>query len=183
MHDFLVDADEVARHTSRPAREWVLVREREGEVDIGVYVDPDDLARIDALRPADAVSEALPAYCNVLEGVSHFLLLFRRASRDEPVSLLELEAQAEVDKYVTASLHVGAREPAGGLRRRLFADARLAPGLSDEERERYTEAGRMADRYCGHLERLGTIDARLAELRRFYRLCGPARLERLRRAA
>ena len=185
VRDFLVDADAVARHTERTAREWVLVRERDGEVEIGVYVDPDDLARIEAMHPADAVADALPAYCTVLEGISHFILLFRRASRDEPVSLLELETQAEVDKYVTASLHAGPRSPAHAseLKRRLFGDARLGEGLTAEERERYTAAGRLAERYCGHLDRLGSVDARLAELRRFYRMSGPARMERLRRAA
>lgn len=185
VRDFLVDAEEVARHTARAAREWVLVREREGEVDIGVYVAAEDLARIEAMHPAEAVTVALPEYCAVLEGISHFILLFRRASRDETVSLLELETQAEVDKYVTASLHVAPRSPADAtqLKRRLFGEARLADGLTEAERERYTAAGRLAERYCVHLDRLGSVDARLAELRRFYRMSGPARMERLRRAA
>ncbi len=35
-----------------------------------------------------------------LEGVSHFVYLAWNAGHDKPVSLLELEMQAEVDKYV-----------------------------------------------------------------------------------
>ena len=37
-----------------------------------------------------------------LEGVSHFLYLSWNAGHDKPVSLLELEMQAEVDKYVVS---------------------------------------------------------------------------------
>src|SRR6202030_239021 len=38
-------------------------------------------------------------YCTALEGVSHFVYSTWRLGRDLPVSLLELETQAEVDKY------------------------------------------------------------------------------------
>jgi len=116
----------------------------------------------------------------VTEGVSHFLLLCRRAGADEEVSLLELEAQAEVDKYVTARLHIG---PDPELRRKLLRHAHIAADAGEEEAERYREAGRLADRYCSRLERARDIGALLAELRAFYRLSGHARLDRLRRAA
>lgn len=184
VRDFLVGEEqvrEVLGEGARPAREWVLVREAEDAVDIAVYVHAEDLAAVEAApTPADAVRDALPAYCNVIEGVSHFLLLFRRATREEQVSLLELETQAEVDKFVTARLHVG---PDPSLRRRLFHDARLAEGLGEEERERYHEAGRLADGYCRRLERHRDVSGLLTELRAFYRTSGHARLRMLRRAA
>ena len=41
-------------------------------------------------------------YWTALEGVSHFLYLAWNAGHDKPVSLLELEMQAEVDKYVAS---------------------------------------------------------------------------------
>lgn len=183
IRDFLLDGDAVRAvlgDGARPAREWVLVRQADEDVDIGVYVHEDDLRAVDARTPAEAVRDALPAWCAVTEGVSHFLLLVRRAAREETVSLLELETQAEVDKYVTARLHVG---PDPSLRRRLFRDAALAEGLAPEEEERYREAGRLADRYCERLERHRDVSALLAELRAFYRRPGHARMEMLRRAA
>ena len=198
VREFLVPPELLPRYAPghREAREWVLVRERRDGVDIGVYLDPRDVERVESLGPQAASEEALPALCNVTEGVSHFLLLFRRAARDEPVSLLELEAQAEVDKYVTVTLHRrhrrSAREAEGPraerghseqLRRRLFREARLADGLHPEERERYTEAARLADRYCARLEACPDTSSMLGELRRFYRLSGPARMARLRNAA
>jgi hypothetical protein len=182
VRDFLVQEAEVQALVgpSRPAREWVLVR----QADEGVYIHDDDLAAVAARTPPEAVRDVLPAFCNVTEGVSHFLLLVRRAARGETVSLLELETQAEVDKYVTARLHGEDRRSGGPeLRRRLYRDATLAAGLDADEQARYTAAGRMADRYCEGLERLRDVDALLGELRRFYRLPGHARMQRLRRAA
>lgn len=183
VRGFLVGEEEVRAllgEGARPSREWVFVRQDEEGVDIGVYVHDEDLAAVDGKSPSEAVRDVLPAFCAVTEGVSHFLLLFRRAMREEPVSLLELEAQAEVDKFVTARLHVG---PDPALRRRLFRDVRLAEGLGEEERARYTEAGRLADRYCRGLERLPHVDGMLAELRAFYRQPSHARLRRMRAAA
>lgn len=183
IRDFLVDAEAVRTllgEEARPAREWVLVRQEDEDVDIGVYFHEDDLRAVEDRTPAEAVRDALPAWAAVTEGVSHFLLLVRRAAREESVSLLELETQAEVDKYVTARLHLG---PDPGLRRRLFRDATLAPGLGPEEEERYREAGRLADRYCERLERHRDIASLLAELRGFYRRSGHARMDLLRRAA
>ncbi|MDO9280497.1 MAG: hypothetical protein Q7U06_01215 [Pseudomonadota bacterium] len=183
IRDFLVDEADVLAllgTSARVAREWVLVRQADDDVDIGVYLHADDISAVDARTPAEAVRDALPAWCTVTEGVSHFLLLVRRAAREETVSLLELETQAEVDKYVTARLHVG---PDPTLRRRLFRDATLAEGLDSAERDRYREAGRLADRYCERLERHRDVSALLTELRGFYRRTGHARMDMLRRAA
>jgi hypothetical protein len=184
IRDFLLDREAVAGllgEEARPAREWVLVRQDDEGVDIGVYVDEEDLRALETARtPAEAVRDALDSFCVVTEGVSHFLLLARRAARDEPVSMLELEAQAEVDKFVTARLHVG---PDPTLRQRILREARLADGLDEAERERYAEAGRLADRYCARLERTRHVDALLAELRSFYRRPGHARMAWMRNAA
>lgn len=182
VRDFLVPEEALADLIGerRVSREWVLVREEADNIDIGVYIHADDMAAVDGLSPERAVRDAMPAWAAVTEGVSHFLLLARRAAREEPVSLLELEAQAEVDKFVTARLHIGS-DPM--LRRRLFHNATLAEGLDGAEIERYREAGRLADRYCERLEKCRDVGALLEELRVFYRMSGAARMERLRRVA
>lgn len=182
VRDFLLDDEAMARAAPevRPGREWVLVRQDGDGLFMGVYVDPSDIDALEGRTPAEAVHACLGSFAVVTEGVSHFLLLCRRATADEEVSLLELEAQAEVDKYVTARLHVG---PDPGLRRRLFRESRLVTDLGPDESERYREAGRLADRYCARLERCRDVPALLAELRTFYRLSGHARMDRLRHAA
>lgn len=182
VREFLVPPEHASTYTRglRASREWVLVRQHDDAVDIGVVLHPADLGAVAGRTPAQAVRHAFPAWANLAEGVSHFLLLFRRASRDEQVSLLELEVQAEVDKFVTAWF-LGA--PAGAVRRRLFEGADLAGGMAEGEVERYREAGRLAAQYCRRLGELRGFDAVMEELRRFYRRSGHQRLGELRRAA
>jgi hypothetical protein len=182
---FLVSEDDVRTVLGpdrRRAEEWVLVREEGDGVDIGVYIDNahlDDLAC--AATPAQALDESFRAFCVATEGVSHFLLLVDRARRSESVTMLELEAQAEVDKYVSARLHCPTR--AREWRARLFRDASLAPDLSVEERERYREAGRLAAGFCETLDDLRTVEALLSEVRSFWREPAAKRLEVMRRLA
>ena len=58
------------------------------------------LSRLEAADPHRALTENnLADYCTALEGVSHFVYSTWGLERDMPVSLLELETQAEVDKY------------------------------------------------------------------------------------
>jgi len=182
---FLLDeeaVDAVLGGEARPADEWVLVRQEGEEVDVGVYVASRHLQ---ALATADSLAGAVDccfqAFCAAVEGVSHFLMLVERARRDEPVSLLELETQAEVDKYLCASLHHPTREPQ--LRSRLFREAALAPGLSPDETERYAEAARLAEAWCEHLDRLPHVQAVLDRQRAFWRRSGSLRLEEMRRLA
>ena len=180
--DYVVDADTAAvlAPGARVGREAVLVQEVEGEAALAVFVAAEVVDAVAARSPCDAVEYALDDWAVVVEAGSHFMLLVRRAARDEQVSLLELETQAEVDKFVTARLVVG-RET--DLCARLFGRATLATHLSAEERERYTAAGRLAEPYCRSLDRLPHVDAVLGELRGFYRMSGHARMVRLRRAA
>ena len=72
-------------------------------VALSLYLDPallERLARADPLVRLHAGNVA--DYWTALEGVSHFLYLAWNAGHDKPVSLLELEMQAEVDKYVAS---------------------------------------------------------------------------------
>jgi hypothetical protein len=113
--------------------------------------------------------------------VSHFLMLVERSRRTEPVSMLELEAQAEVDKFVCATLHHPDR--ATEWWRRLFREVSLVEGLGAAETERYEEAGRLAAAFCDSLAEEPHVDALLRTLRTFWRQSGSLRLEQMRRLA
>lgn len=174
--------DEIAGDQHRGADEWVLVREGDDTLDLAVWVDQRHL---DALQvagsPRAAVEGCFRSLCAAVEGVSHFLLLIERARRAEPVRLLELEAQAEVDKFVCARLHVPTRSRE--WRARLFRDVTLQGGLTSEEYSRYREAGRLAHGLCSDLTRHPHDQALLRDLRRFWRASGHQRMERMRRLA
>jgi hypothetical protein len=160
------------------AREELLVREEEGQLELGLFLAPELLHR----------ARDLGAFCEAAEGVSHFLYLHRAAELERHVSLLELEAQAEVDKFAICALGSWADDAEGRKARelfgRLFDDTRLRGTLSEQESWRYREANRLARSYCRRL--LPMIAARslerlLAELRYAYRLGAEAKLDYLAR--
>jgi len=183
--EFQIDQEQlelVMGSSLRNADEWVLARSSAEGLDLAVFIADSHLKALEeAGSLADAAVGAFPAFCAATEGVSHFLMLVERARREEPVTMLELEAQAEVDKFVCASLHHPnlSNEWWG----RLFREASLAEDLGPEEVERYQEAGRLAAGFCVALDRVPHVDALLHLLRRFWRDSGAQRLERMRRLA
>ncbi len=163
----------------RPAPEKLLVQASEDGLDVTLYIDAEILTRLSAATP-DAVPEptALADYCTVLEGVSHFLYLIWHAGHGRTITLLELEMQAEVDKYITSAwaLREQDQNVPDQLHRWLFARADYADNLKRNELERYRDASQYAGAYCRVLARRYLRpeqlpgEAMLKELRRFYRL-------------
>jgi hypothetical protein len=191
VYDFLItDATHAAAlqgaEAAPPTDEQLLVAEDGDGLAVSLYVDRSVIERLAARCPLRALSEEnLADYCTALEGVSHFHYFVWSAGRDRRVSLLELELQAEVDKYASALRLMleqrGGRFPAE-LFERLFDRAEFLPHLPVHERSRYEEAHRFAARFCRRLEerflrrRQARPDALLGELRTFYRLGRHAKL-------
>ena len=180
--DFLVDSDAARKlGGSGRAREELLLSEDGQEV--ALYIEPSLLARVSSADPKGAMTADMGDFCEVAEGVSHFLYVVHTVKQERTVSLLELEAQAEVDKFAVCTLlewglNVG--RWAGSLVGRLFEQVQLRPHLSEPERWRYTEANRLAKSYCSRLlplVRSGRMDRLLSELRHGYRLGADAKLQ------
>lgn len=181
--DFLVsDPRRLREVVGEPSSdEQVFVVEDDGEVRIGLYIDQRVLDRLQQHDPLDSLDEDnLHDFCTALEGVSHFHYLIWSFARGRSVSLLELELQAEVDKYATAlALLTKQRAGAfpGNLHARMFGSVSFLPELDEVSRRRYEEANRHAARYCRSLDerylhpRRRQPEKWLAELRRFFR-CG-----------
>jgi hypothetical protein len=186
VDDFVCD-EEVAREAVGEGverREVLLVAEEPDGLAVGLYVDEAALTTLREMTGGDAWLEEegprFAATCLATEGVSHFVYLMFRATNDTSVTQLELELQAEVDKYATGLLAghgVGLiRARSRALRQRLFADARFLDEPGTEEGDRYRLATRLAAQYAASLESRfldrGDLTAFARELRRFYRL-GP----------
>lgn len=175
--------------SARPAREQLLVSEADDGVDLALYVDAGALARLDARDPAERLDDHnLPAFLYAVEGVSHFVYMVVCAQRHRAVSALELELQAEVDKYVVCMLATDAGpDDSPRWRRRLYDDCEFEADLDADERDRYRAANANARTYAASLERRyvrrRAIVDMLAELRRFYRLPLPAKLAHIDKAA
>jgi hypothetical protein len=179
--------DEAARAASgveRAPREQLLVRQDDGELGLGLFVDASVVANLERHDPtAIGIDERnFSDFCLAVEGVSHFIYVALRAAGDRGVSQLELELQAEVDKFACCLLVAG---PTRDLRRRLYGDVRFADDLDEEERARYRAANSRANRYADTLERRFVrperTDALLTELRQFYRMDLPDKLGHIAR--
>jgi hypothetical protein len=173
--------------TPRRPREQLLVSQSAGELSLALFLDRAALANLDRHDPGVGLSEAnFWDFCLAVEGVSHFIYVALCAASDRSVSALELELQAEVDKFVSCTLLSGEHD-SGALRERLYEEVSLADDLDQDERARYQTANDEAHRYARSLDRRfirkGHLGGMLAELRRFYRLSLPDKLHHIAQGA
>lgn len=181
IDDFLITDPEVARILGADSMlvdnaETVLLSEDEDGVALSVFLDEELLERLRYNNPLDGLEpHQLDDYWTVLEGISHFTYLAFCAQKDKSVTLLELEMQAEVDKFAS-SLRLALEQEDHALAKRLhswlFDEISFHPDLDSEQRERYRAANDYAARFCHRLSRRMQEgnDAGLDELRHFYRL-------------
>jgi hypothetical protein len=181
--DFMVGSElRDALVTARRPREQLLVSESDGEMAVALFIDPDVLANLLDHDPSRRLGDHnLGDFLLAVEGVSHFIYAIWCARAARRVSQLELELQAEIDKYVTCLLTTRPEVAVSAdLRRRLFGDVTYEPDLDHDEHARYRAANDNAQRYAAWLEQTYVAPRRipemLAELRRFYRLGLPAKL-------
>ncbi len=194
--EFLVGRDGARAAGAEPlAPEVLLVAQDGGGLSVGLYLDESVLCRAAAAdphhpRPQLTRRSCLDDVACAAEGVSHFVYLAVRAEAGRPVSLLELEVQAEVDKFALLVLHLwrrGLRRLSGALRRRLFEEVGYRAWLGEEARQRYRTANRLGSGYARWLEgrfvEEADAEGLLRELRASYRLGGGEKLGHLARRA
>jgi hypothetical protein len=151
-------------------REALFVREaNDGTIEMAV--------RVPALgaRTIDLARGDLDPLCQLIEGVSHFVYIAERARAEREATQLELELQAEIDKWVVLAASVAAFDDAKSraLRERLYERVAFTHDAHPERGERYRVANDLARRYVRRLEREYVVarrfDGMRDELRRFYR--------------
>lgn len=177
------------------AEDLIVVQPSEpgGEVALSLYLDPDLLERLRCHDPMRRLHGGnVGDWWTALEGVSHFVYLAWNATHDRPVSLLELEMQAEVDKYVASYWLMRRQSPEhfpAELRSALFDHTRIDPQLAEGREDLYRCASHYAERFCRRLEQLlhatrtESQQTVLAELRRFYRYTNARKLAHIERLA
>lgn len=190
--DYLITDPQLANQLSgcdntgnRPER---LLIHQDGEwLELALYLSQEIIDHLEQRDPTALLDDSnIAEFCIALEGISHFVYVSWNARHDRAVSLLELELQAEIDKYITAIMLLGypnGRSAHRRLHQRLFKAVSYAPELNREERERYQLANLYADRYCRHLNERFLRDSRgermMRELRDFYRLPRQDKLYRI----
>lgn len=181
VRDFLITSPLVAGvigQSALPAGsgETLFLSQDEHGLGMSLFLDGELLARVERSDPLSGLQPRMLAdFCQVLEGISHFNCMAFKAGRDREVSLLELELQGEIDKFVASAqiaVEHGDNECLHKLHGWLFDDVGFHDELDAAAMERYRTANDYAARFCRHLlKRLTQNDsAALEELRMFFRL-------------
>jgi hypothetical protein len=169
--------------------ETVLVQEDENGLALSVFLDDELLSRLNDSDPLKKLCVTdLNDLWTVLEGISHFNYIVWNAQKNRQVSLLELEIQAEVDKFTSTlilALHQDDTELADNMHGWLFDNIHFNDDLSQNQRDRYSTANNYAARFCyGFRERIRRNGQNgLRELRQFYRLSQRDKISHIHSAA
>ena len=153
-------------------REHLLVRETEDALELKLVLA--------TIAPEFGLNDG---FLQLLEGVSHFIYLVERARTGLPATQLELELQAEVDKFVLLAFENGASELSErrALHANLYERVTYLHSPDTELGERYRLANDLAARFTLRLLDAESSQAR-GLLQRFYR-AGQGDKIRLARAA
>jgi len=199
VYDFLVTdrsqlparARAASTHASQ-ADEAVILEDNGHDLGLTLYLDAKVHERLLETNPLQTLNEGnIADYLTAVEGVSHFMCLAWNANHDKAVSLLELEMQAEIDKYVSALCLLRAQTPERfprELHAVLFEHAYVDTELAGDRAGMYRAASELAARFCRHLaSRVASAGGSafdgetLAELRRFYRLTNLRKREHIQK--
>ena len=165
--------------------EQLLISPQEDCLDVSLYLDNELINRLCKSYPSEySNKDDLHDFWIALEGVSHFLYLAWNANHDRPVSRLELELQAEVDKFVSATAVLGLEKNKAFMQEiwsLLFSQPKFNENLEKEHLARYMKANEYASKYCLNLIGMNNKTTKCLhnELRRFYRLNQRAKLSRI----
>ena len=186
LRDFVLQDPDVLvalSGASDDTEELVLLRDGGDVLDFTLYLSRDVCRRADrALSRRELGDGDLDAVCTLVEGVSHGVCVLWHARHGRELRALDLELQAEIDKYLVLSRDLAL---GGALHRTLFERVSYTEPPCTELGRRYRRASGGASRYCRWLERRFPSRrgnrAMVAELARFYRLSGHAKHRRIER--
>lgn len=191
IDDFLlhdpVHAAVLAGDSFQHSPEQLLVAESNGELEISLFLHQKLMDALHDDNPTDRLHAAnLNSFLMAVEGVSHFVHTAWHAEHDRPITQLELELIAEVDKFLSTVALVKQQQEgtsAAAIHQTLFNNFQVRPELGNAVKDRYQLANKLASQYCAHLERSHAVESRniglLRELRRFCRLSKTEKIRRI----
>ncbi len=160
--DRAANVDDFVFAAEKGEREGLFVRETHDGLELRLHLPRLEDTQLDPI-------------CQIIEGVSHFVYVAERAQQNRGTTQLELELQAEVDKYVVLAASMEHFDEAASkrLRDRLYKRVEYIHASHTIEGERYRLANERANRFTGRIEQL-VAPARFtqlrAELRRFFHM-------------
>jgi hypothetical protein len=188
--DRVADVGDYLQGAEAGEREALFMREsQDGALEVMLR-----LPRLGSLAPVvadlkpDVADARLDALCQIIEGVSHFVYVVERVRVSRGTTQLELEVQAEVDKWVVlaGSIHGFDAQQSAALRSRLYENVSFEHDGESELGQRYRVANDTAHGFIRKLEgdyvRPARYSEMRAQLRRFFHVGQEEKL-RLGRAA
>src|SRR3990167_7606029 len=185
--EYLVNRQEALRVLTLPPnskihKELFLVRQNGGDtqsgdtLEIAIFLDNKLLHNLEKNNPFFSLNEKnLSDFCILIEGVSHFVYYLWKAHQGHPSTQLEMELQAEIDKFLMLLFYLRADgDPTfpQKLFDALFGDFTLFENLSAEKKARYLTASKLAMKYCHRLQeqypRRREFQDLIEEIRQFY---------------
>lgn len=180
--DYLVGYNEVVKllqvnqNTSLPSELFLVNPNPENEVlEVALFFDDRLQQNLANHSPFEGLHEKnISDFCTLIEGISHFVYYLFKMGMQHNVSELELELQAEIDKYVLLCFFVQAK----GYKKTqimdlLFENYFLNDSLTPDQKQRYQSATELAKRYCYKLSRdfsHNDLQPLVDEIRLFYPL-------------
>ncbi len=166
--------------------ESLLLCEHGDDLLMSLFLDSDMLSRLKKWNPFTSFgTHNANDFWAVLEGVSHFVYAATKATRNQSFSILELELQAEVDKFIASLLLLGSQgriQSAAKMHNSLFEDTELVAGMTETDSDRYRFANDYAARYCWSLLKTRIVNEEhqfSRELRHFYQLSQHSKIRRI----
>ncbi len=164
----------------------VLIRDTEDALKVSIYY-PDELIRkLESNDPRLGLHDDNIDLCaSFVEELDHFLFIAQNYKQNRPFSLLELELQANVTKYLVLKYFIALQNRSIKLskfdkeyiRYHLFYKRKY--DIEDTaERKRYEDAGKFGMMYIKHIDLLPQED-RLRDLRQFSRMTCPSKIRHI----
>jgi hypothetical protein len=192
VYEFLITDEKLAHELDEGGRrvdEKLLIAEEENTASVSLYLEEGLMERLQDNNPTYRLSEDnLEDFWKALEGVSHFTYYAWNALAEKSVTLLEMELQAEIDKFIGTILLLQQQGEvvSPNLHHWLFGLATFDTQLSDDELTRYQDANHYAAKYCLKLapQLAGWTSGSdiNRELCDFYRLTQPAKISHIEAA-
>ncbi|MBN8554273.1 MAG: hypothetical protein J0L93_02415 [Deltaproteobacteria bacterium] len=155
-------------------RNALLISEIDREADVAICLQKEILQKFSETKlPTDFNLEVFPELSIVIEELSHFNTYCIKATQDESVSALELEVQAEVDKF---GLALGWLEQRNEFELRekvydlLFKEVQIGSWVKDSELARYAEAHLIAKNFCKQILQSGSTVGVQEKFQKFFAL-------------
>lgn len=129
-----------------------LIKESADGADVMICLKPDLIEKISQMKlPKDFQLDLMPDLSIAIEELSHFNTYCSRALKEHEVSAIELEVQAEVDKF-GLMLDWAYTKNEEHLREKIFSilfdDFKLGGWVPQSEYSRYEDAHLIARNFC-----------------------------------